>query len=152
MEDTIETVGPKSARWPKHAVWLGLVITIAGVLSYFLFFFQFPDLRDFPVLNLPVVLLGVITAAVGCWQVFRQNGGLPGKSLAAAGFVLTLGFAGLFNFYVFSMSYQVPESLQAPAAGTTAPDFTLRDHHNRDVSLSDYRDEKVVVVFYRGFW
>jgi peroxiredoxin len=36
--------------------------------------------------------------------------------------------------------------------GTTAPDFTLNDTHDRSVSLSDYRGQKhVVLVFNRGF-
>jgi len=142
--------GPK--RWPKHAVWLGLVITVFGVLSYFLYFFQFPNLRDFPVLNLPIVLLGTVIAGAGCWQVFRQGRGMLGKGMAGFGFLLTLGFAGLFNAYIFSMSYQLPESLEAPAAGALAPGFTLLDHNGQSVTLSDYRNEKVVLVFFRGFW
>ena len=33
--------------------------------------------------------------------------------------------------------------------GTPAPGFTLKDQHGQDVSLSDFRDEKnVVIVFY----
>src|SRR5262245_61400451 len=33
--------------------------------------------------------------------------------------------------------------------GTPAPDFTLKDQHGQDVSLSDFRGEKnVVIVFY----
>lgn len=32
--------------------------------------------------------------------------------------------------------------------GTTAPDFTLRDHEGNEVSLTDYRGRKVVLCFY----
>jgi peroxiredoxin len=33
-------------------------------------------------------------------------------------------------------------------AGTQAPEFTLRDQDGEDVSLSDYRGRKVLLVFY----
>jgi len=154
-DETATTIDPTNVelkRWPKHAVWVGLIISIFGTLSYFLYFAQFPILRDFPVLNLPIVLLGVILAAAGCWQLFRQGGGMLSKGLAGIGFLLTLGFAGLFNAYIFSLSYQLPESLGATATQTAAPDFTLLDHNNQSVTLSDYQGEKVVLVFYRGFW
>jgi mycoredoxin-dependent peroxiredoxin len=32
--------------------------------------------------------------------------------------------------------------------GTPAPDFTLRDQNNQQVSLSDYRDKNVLLVFF----
>lgn len=34
------------------------------------------------------------------------------------------------------------------AAGTPAPDFTLRDQDGEEVSLSDFRGRKVLLVFY----
>jgi peroxiredoxin (alkyl hydroperoxide reductase subunit C) len=36
------------------------------------------------------------------------------------------------------------------AAGTPAPDFTLRDQDGEKVSLVDYRGRKVLLVFYPG--
>ncbi len=36
------------------------------------------------------------------------------------------------------------------AAGTPAPEFTLRDQDGEKVSLSDYRGRKVLLVFYPG--
>jgi peroxiredoxin len=35
-----------------------------------------------------------------------------------------------------------------PAIGDTAPDFTLKDQHGNDVTLSALRDKPVVLVFY----
>ncbi len=138
-------------RWPKHFVWLGLLTTAVGFFSYFFFFFQFPGLRDFPIINLPLVLLGVILAAYGCLGVFKQRGKL-GKSMAGLGMLLTLLLAGFFNVYIFWMSYQLPDSSEATASELAAPDFTLLDHTDQNVSLSDYRGKKVVLVFYRGNW
>lgn len=139
-------------RWPKHAVWIGLVVTLAGALSYFLYFFQFPDLRDFPVVNLPLVVGGLLLTVVGCWRMFRQQGRAWGKALAAIGLLLALGVAGLFNFYVFVYSYQLPASADAPASQAKAPDFALSDQAGNTVRLSDYRGKKLVMVFYRGHW
>lgn len=34
------------------------------------------------------------------------------------------------------------------AVGETAPDFTLRDQDGEEVSLSDYRSRRVMIVFY----
>jgi cytochrome oxidase Cu insertion factor (SCO1/SenC/PrrC family) len=39
-----------------------------------------------------------------------------------------------------------------PAVGDLAPDFTLTDQTGKSVHLSDTRGEKVVLVFYRGYW
>lgn len=32
--------------------------------------------------------------------------------------------------------------------GDSAPDFTVKDHHGRDVKLSDFRGKHVVLWFY----
>lgn len=44
------------------------------------------------------------------------------------------------------------ESVAPPSLGEQAPDFTLRDQDGHDVTLSKLRGEKVVLVFYRGYW
>ena len=139
-------------RRPQLAVWGGLVITIAGGMSYFTYAVQFAALRDFPVLNLPIVLLGAALAGVGCLQVFRRGASIVGKVSATIGFLLAVGIAGLFNAYIFSFSAALPESAGAPATGTAAPGFTLPDHNGRPVQLADYRGKKVALLFYRGFW
>ncbi len=139
-------------RWPKHAVWIGLAINNAGVFSYFLNFAQFPDLRDFPIVNLPLVLVGVLLSGAGCLAMLKQGGSAWGKSLASLAFLMTLAVTGFFNFYVFSLSYQLPEAVWAPQVKATAPDFTLPDQNGEQVNLSDYRGKKLVLVFYRGYW
>jgi len=35
--------------------------------------------------------------------------------------------------------------------GEFAPDFTLKDTHDREVRLSDYRGRPLVLAFLRGF-
>ena len=43
--------------------------------------------------------------------------------------------------------------LNRVSVGSKAPDFTLSDHEDKPVTLSQYRGKKsVVLVFYRGYW
>lgn len=39
-----------------------------------------------------------------------------------------------------------------PAVGAAAPDFKLVDQDGQRVTLSALRGQKVVLVFYRGYW
>ncbi len=53
----------------NHLVWLGLLISLVGLVSYFTFSARFPVLRDFPWLNLPMVLVGL---GVSIWALRRK--------------------------------------------------------------------------------
>jgi hypothetical protein len=139
-------------RWGHRAVWLGLMITVAGALSYFLVFARFATLRDYPVLNVALVLLGIIYSLAGCWRVLRRPGWLSGKTLAVVGSTLACGMTGLFYYYLFILSYQLPDTATVPSTQTVAPDWTLSDQNGKSVSLSHYRGSNVVLVFYRGHW
>ena len=144
-------------RWSTHAVWMGLAINVAGFVSYYMYFVQFPELRDFPIVNLPIMFAGMLLTGAGCLAVFKRGGGVRGsgawgKGLASLAFLMTLAITGFFNFYVFSLSYQLPEASGYPQVKAVAPGFTLSDQEGEQVSLSDYRGQKVVLVFYRGSW
>ena len=46
-----------------------------------------------------------------------------------------------------------PTDLERIKVGQPAPDFTLEDVNGKNVSLSEFRGKKsVVLVFYRGYW
>ena len=139
-------------RWPHLAVWVGVLTALAGSVSYFSWAVQFAALRDFPLFNLPMVLLGAALAGAGCLRVFKREGGIVGKGLAGVGLLAAVGIAGLFAFYIFGVSADLPEAAGAPAVGEAAPDFTLPDENGQPVRLSDYLGSKVVLLFYRGFW
>jgi cytochrome oxidase Cu insertion factor (SCO1/SenC/PrrC family) len=43
--------------------------------------------------------------------------------------------------------------LERVKVGQPAPDFTLEDMNGKEITLSDFRGKKsVVLVFYRGYW
>lgn len=155
-EAEITPVDSKPRRWPIHAVWIGLVIAVGNFQLYYYIIFTSPDLRDNPWINMPLSWLGIALVVAGAWHVFRQDRGtLRGilkKGFTATAFMLTLFLVGLANWYVFSFSYTLPESLSAAATEDRAPEFALLDHDSQPVSLSDYRGKNVVLVFYRGDW
>jgi cytochrome oxidase Cu insertion factor (SCO1/SenC/PrrC family) len=45
---------------------------------------------------------------------------------------------------------KMPQS--PPKIGQPAPGFTLTDQSGRRVTLSEARGQKVVLLFYRGYW
>ena len=92
----------------NHLIWLGPSITAGGTLSYFMFFYRFPALRDFPWINLPLVLAGLSLSAIALWRAFARPRLYRGKVLGSAGLVVSLAVAALFASYVFVLSYRLP--------------------------------------------
>jgi hypothetical protein len=138
-------------RW-NHALWLGPLLTFAGMISYFQFFARFPSLRDFPWINLPLVLIGLGLSGLGWWRAFSQRSRLWVKIAGSIGMAFSLLVGGFFVAYVFAISYTLPAVTAKSLETAVAPDFGLSDHAGKLVRLSDYRGSKVVIVFYRGHW
>ncbi len=143
---------PISTRKPNYLLWVGPVLTFAGVISYFLYFSQFPDLRDFPWVNFPLVILGVVFSGIAVWRAFSRPNIYRGRILGSIGAMLSLTFASLFCFYIFHLSYQVPAETSVTAGLKEIPDLELSDHEGRLVRLNDLRGKNVVITFYRGHW
>ena len=136
-------------RRRNHLTWIGPVITFLGMVSYFLVFVRWPMLRDFPWINLPLVLVGFATSVAAFRRRRRES--LVSRLLAWSGLGFSTLVAGLFCFYVFYYSSTLP------VAGNTlqierAPGIALTDQHGDVVSLADMRGNKVILVFFRGFW
>jgi len=47
---------------------------------------------------------------------------------------------------------QVPKPQIASAEGQPTPDFTLKDQDGNPFHLADLRGNRVVLIFYRGYW
>ena len=138
----------------NHWIWLGPIIALVGGVSYFLVFAQFPVLRDFPWLNLPLMILGVLASFAGVWVASkrpRDSWGRRSKiALATLGFAASLGLLSLFVWYIVDFSSRLPDP--PSLAGKAAPDFVLSSTQGDTVQLSDYRGKKILLVFYRGHW
>ncbi len=131
-------------RRRNHAAWIGPLIALVGLVTYFSCAVNIPALRDSAALNLFVVSCGV---AVSVWGVAGRRNWKSWTGLLSSG-----AFACLLFGYVFILSSQLPEPDSAPAVGSAAPSLVLPDQTGRLVSLGDFQDRRVVLVFYRGYW
>jgi hypothetical protein len=131
-------------RKRSHLVWIGPLVSIIGLVSYFTFFVRFPALRDVPKVNMPLVVIGLVASL---WALLRR------RSLwAVAGLLVSVVCAGALAAYVYILSYQIPDAERAIAVGEEAPTFALPDERGHTVNLENFRGSNVVLVFYRGFW
>jgi peptidoglycan/LPS O-acetylase OafA/YrhL len=133
-----------SRKKRNHAAWVGPLIALTGLVTYFTVAVRFPDLRDSAIVNLVLVIGG---AAIAAWGLLRRRNWKSWIGFGAAAF-----FASLLCAYVFVLSNQLPSANYAVAVGAAAPPLELPDQTGRVVSLEDFRGERVLVVFYRGFW
>ena len=133
-----------SKEIPNHAAWIGPLVALVGFFSYFTLAVRHPDLRDSAVLNLTLVLGGV---AIAAWGLLRRRNWKSWIGFGAAGTV-----AVFFAAYIFAFTNQLPSPDSAPAVGAAAPVLELPDLTGRTLSLDGFRGERVLVVFYRGYW
>ena len=140
-------------RRRNWAMWLGPVATFAGAVSYYQPpIVLVPALRDFPWINLPIVLGGVALSVLGAYRAWLRSNLFRGKVFGTIGLVLSLALGGLYVAYIFSLSYMMPGETATTAGISVAPDFELLDQHGKSVRLADFAGRKVVLVFYRGHW
>jgi cytochrome oxidase Cu insertion factor (SCO1/SenC/PrrC family) len=76
------------------------------------------------------------------------------RSLIAFAFALFISYAPAFaQLGPKDAGALAPTDLDRIKVGQQAPDFTLENWDEKQVSLSDFRGKKsVVLVFYRGQW
>ena len=128
----------------NHGAWIGPLVALIGLVTYFTVAVRFPDLRDSANVNLVLVIGGV---AIAAWALLRRRNWKSWIGFGAAAFV-----ASLLCAYVFVLSNQLPSPATAPVVGAFAPPLELQDQTGRMLALDDLLGERVVVVFYRGFW
>jgi len=128
----------------NHSAWLGPLVVLIGVVTYFTVAVRFPDLRDSAIVNLLLVFGGV---AIAVWGLFRRRNWKSWIGFAVAGF-----FSLIFCWYIFVYSSQLPAPDTAPVVGSAAPPLELPDQSGRMLSLESFSGQRVLVVFYRGYW
>ena len=146
-------------NWP---LWLGLLLTFVGFLTFFFIFVWIPFTRDFPWANLLIFLIAAVLLVMGVRRGFASDRPHPKRSKVITSIVTIVGVAiiGLFIFSFFVVGRWLPASKGAPQVGQRAPDFTLSDSTGKQVSLTELRSSPidgnapkgVLLIFYRGYW
>ena len=62
------------------------------------------------------------------------------------------GILILFLLSLSAASQVLPRPQITSAAGKQAPNFTLKDQSGKDFRLSSLRGQRVLLMFYRGYW
>lgn len=136
------------AKPSNHLAWIAPLVAIAGVASYFAWFSMYPILRDFPWLN-----LGILGAAVALSIVALRRGSAGwGRVGSIAGLVVSVGSLALLSAYCFVLSYQFPDANRLSEGGTRIPAITLASWDGTSIDVAEAASDKLILVFYRGFW
>jgi len=151
-----------SERRRNWHLWIGFLLCLLAIPSYLAVFAKFPVTRDVPWATFLIFAAGLLLLTSGVRRAFGQLQEYRGKIAGPILGVLGLAAAGFFCFGVFYGAKQIPKSAAAPRVGQKAPDFTLTDTANRQVSLASLLTEPltnlqtppkgVLLVFYRGYW
>ena len=148
-----------TARKRNLAPWMGLLLTLLGLLSNWLPFIGFPA-APIPWISLLLALIGFGVVVLGLWRAFAQSTIYKGKVSGSVAAVLSLLFLTGSIAFFWSARHIPPESAAAPRVGQQVPDFTLPDSAGHPVSLAQLfsvsvrnaAPKAVLLIFYRGYW
>jgi len=142
--------------------WIGFVLCLIGVTSYFFLFYRWPITRDVPWANFLILAAGAGFLISGLRRAFARSQEFKGKIAGPILGAISLAAIGFFCFLIFYATKQLPKSAGAPKVGDKAPEFTLTDTNNKEVSLASLfamplpgtqkQPKGVFLVFYRGYW
>ena len=147
----------KRLNWP---IWVGFLLSLIALLSYPFVFVNWPVTRDFPWANLLLFSIALVLLFVGMRRAFSPDRKRISKIAASVLATFSVLVLALFVFSFFIASRWLPRSTGAPMTGQKAPDFTLADTNNKQVSLGSLLSEPingkaakgVLMIFYRGYW
>jgi cytochrome bd-type quinol oxidase subunit 2 len=159
MDASIAKTSVLNERRRNTALWLGLVLAVAALLSQGLFFLKIPGQNTLPWLSLTAAALAVVLVAIGVGRAFIRPQLYHGK---IAGSIVAVVSVLLFAVTVFGfvVARKLPGTAGAPQVGQKAPNFTLADTDGEQISLEhllstpvgNSHPKAVLLVFYRGYW
>ena len=151
---------PKGRR--NVFLWLGLLIALGAGLCNVVIFLNPPAQSLIPWLSVALGIIALVLVGVGVKDLFTQPGTAAKRVLGLFVALLALLFSAGSIFF-FKEARAVPASADAPQIGQKAPDFTLPDTNNQNVSLAQLfapapggsaavAPHAVLLIFYRGYW
>jgi hypothetical protein len=132
------------------ALWVGPVLALLGVWSYFAIFAFWPATRDFPWVNLLILALALGLSILGARRSWGQT--LARRLLGLVSVGVSGLLAAVLVLYCFKLSYDLPPEDPALAIGQPIPALTLLDQQGDAFELAPAAAERLVLVFYRGHW
>jgi hypothetical protein len=141
------------------APWLGLLLTVLGLLSNGLPFIGFPA-PPVPWISLVLSLTGFVFVLIGLRRAFGESRVYTGKISGSVAAVLSLLFLAGSTSFFWSARHIPAQSAATPQVGQRVPDFTLPDSTGNSVSLAQLfsasagkqQPKALLLVFYRGYW
>ena len=141
------------------APWVGLLLTVLGLLSNTLPFTGFPA-APVPWISLLLSIVGFLIVLIGLWRAFGQSAAYRGKISGSIAAVLSALFLAATIGFFWTARHIPAESASAPQIGQRVPDFTLPDTTGHSVSLAQLFSttaaaeppKALLLVFYRGYW
>lgn len=152
-------MSPQATR-RNTLIWIGLLLTIAALLSQVPYFFPWiPGQHVFPWINLALAVGAALLVMIGLIRAFRHPEIYRGKIAGSISTLLAVIIL-ILTVTMFVDVRKVPVSAGAPKVGQKAPDFTLSDIHGQNVSLAQLLSnpeggappKATLLVFYRGYW
>ena len=139
----------KLTQW-NHALWLGPVIALIGFLSYYTFFVQWPLFRDVPWANLLILTFAIGISITGVRRAWPEGGWRRGAGVF--GVFASVSLTVMLLVFCFVLSYQLPAAELAVKQGGEIPGATLVSNDGSRVNLAEAAGDRLILVFYRGFW
>src|SRR5260221_12003907 len=106
-------------------IWAGFLLSILGVLSFFLVFARYPVTRDTPWANYLILAAGIGFMFSGLRRAYGQSQQYRGKIVGPILAVLSFATVGFFCFLIFYATKQMPKAAGGPRVGPEAHGVVL---------------------------
>ena len=106
--------------------------------------------RDIPWANLLILAVAVSISVIGIRRAWPVGGWRRGVGLL--GLFASVSFTSMLLVYCFVLSYELPSASFAAKQGGQIPALTLVSNDGSQVNLGEAADDRLLLVFYRGFW
>jgi len=134
------------SRGADQMAWLGVMLTVAPILSVLGWLIIFRNVartsEHLPLIN----ILGALGVVLSAWAWYARGVGVQPFMLAAGSWIAFL----LYNYWYSTFGGREP-SVEL-VAGTTLPEFQVKNVSGEPVSSSRFVGKPTILVFYRGNW